>query len=37
MKIIKFMFNDKLLFKVDKLKRYGKFMDENVDYNLYLE
>lgn len=37
MKIIKFMSNDKLLSKADKLKRYGKLMDENVDYNSYLE
>lgn len=37
MKIIKFMSNDKLLSKADKIKRYGKLMDENDDYNSYLE
>lgn len=37
MKIIKFMSDDKLLSKADKLKRYGKLMDENDDYNSYLE
>lgn len=31
------MSNDKLLSKADKLKRYGKLMDENDDYNSYLE
>lgn len=37
MEIIRFMANDKLLTKADKLKRYGKLMDENDDYNSYLE
>lgn len=31
------MSDDKLLSKADKLKRYGKLMDENDDYNSYLE
>lgn len=37
MEIIKFMSDDKLLSKADKLKRYGKLMDENDDYNSYLQ
>lgn len=36
MEIIKFMSSDELLSKADKLKRYGKLMDENDDYDSYL-
>lgn len=36
MEIIKFMSGDELLSKTDKLKRYGKLMDENDDYYSYL-